>query len=326
MNADRQMDLNAFRFSLTAALESRLSAYGSIIFEEKNSDYYKQQYAYLKVPVWNENEYKDCASVVSDILARFEPAFLDGQSKSYHFYHNNVRKGKRPFDGRSTFVVDDSGKSLGFSCGREPSAQERPALFCKSDCKLQLLDIGESWFHTGSMGIKYIDSLNSVGNYIAMQKGKKWSDLFQTSEEKFEVLYSPILEALKSEIEDQCSRHKEAVPNILRHFFGQEDYYLIALQPDIKKVKVSAYSVNGKLYLGKDYSDELVPEELIDISYKERVNSVSSTTLQLTFDKGWIMNMRLRTTDNVVGVGPRIEIDFKESRPYKLKSAVSSWK
>ena len=326
MNKSKHIDEQAFRFCLTVELENRLSAYGAKIIEDKSRDYYKMQYAFFKVPVWNEREYKDCASVVSDTLLRLEPDFLNGSSSTYRFFYNSGRKEKRPFDGRNTFILNDDNQALGFSCGKVPVSQERPALFYKAENKLKLLDISDAWLGTGAMGIEYIDAMNSVGDFIEAHKGEKWSDLFSSSEEKYEQLYHPILEALLSELKKQCSRHSCAVPNLLKHFFGNEDYYLIALQPVNKKAKVSAYGLNGKLSLGDDYAEKLLPEQLIDISYKERADSVSNTTLQLIFDKGWVACMRLRTTDNTVSVGPRLEVDFNGSRPYKLITEEVRWK
>ena len=308
----------AYIFCLNAEIEHMLSRKGASIKPEKNTTYYKQSLAFAKEPDSRKEEYLRCASVTASMLADMNREYFRAYSQEYTTYHAPSRRATNSHDGRDLIFTNSDGYSFGVSIGRFPSAQDRPALFFSDNNKIRLLDISDAWFGTGAMSLKYISSMEPYSEFIQNNLGKKWNEVFPDSDTKYSSLYLPLLNLLKHEVEYQCNRGAYAVQSFVRHFFGDEDYYLVSLHPDINRVRISAYDVNGKLAIGEQYSGELLPTELIDIRFKEKAGSVSNTTLHLTFNNGWVMNMRLRTTDSVIRSGPRLEIDFKDSIPYRL--------
>ena len=327
MLREKNIDPAILLYSIGTSVETVLDQKCQNIKVEHTTTLFKQAHAFSMLSSEDKDYYMQCAHTILYLLIRMDHRFFHSYEYEYNVLHADWKRALTCRDGRDLIYTGSSGSSLGISYGSVPAAKDRPALFIDYDKQLRPLDISDAWFNTGAMSLDYIRRMLSVTDIISSILGKRWSDAFEDSDQKFQQLYSPILEALKDEIYYQCNRGSDAVQSFVKHFFGTEDYYLVTVYPDVNLARVSAYGLNGKLVDGEAYAEKLLPTKLVDIRNKESTASQSKTTLHLTFDNGWMMNMRLRTTDNKVRKGgPRLEVDFKGSRPYMLSFQEETWR
>ena len=317
---------SAFEFSLTAELQKRLDSYGPSVVSEKNKTYYRLALAYGRLLPWQEVDYDNAASVVADVITRMASNIFRAQSDRYTFSHPIVMFGSNT-DKRDIVIDDNNGVNIGINIGNYPSAWlERPFLYDVETDNHNIVDIGKEWFESKGISVDYENELGAIRNLLSEIEGKAWSDAFPDNETKFQKLYYPLLNAVIDETKRQCV-NSESVRLFIKKVFGPNDYYLVMINSQAKRARVSAYEINGQLGQGQNYIDELLPTKLIRVGYKERANSIANSKISLLFDRGWNVNIRVKQEGSSVRAqGPRLEIDFNGSNPHNLIQDEVRWK
>lgn len=318
----------AFEFTLAAEIQRRLMAHGSEIICEKNRAYYRTLLAYGNLLPWQEREYEYAASVVADELALLSDGFFNEWMPKYKFVHPFIKPADYNGDMRDIVIDADSDHDIGCLIDNFPQARLRSPLLYKPSLSdgYEIVDVGSEWFERNTTSKNYIKSLEDIKCLLSTLSGKKWNDAFLNSEEKYEKLYAPLLTALCEEINYQCNS-SDGEKRIIKYLFGSNDYYLISLNSQAKRARIGVYELNGKLGFGKQYMESLLPQRIVHIGFKERANSIASSIINLGFNNGWEVNIRLKQTGSVVRPeGLRLEADFKGTSPHSLIQREACWR
>lgn len=327
MSRTNNYSKNAFEFSLTAELQKRLNPYGPMVVSEKNNMYFRNALAYGRLLPWQEADYDNAASVVADVITKKASNIFRAHSGKYVFSHPVVRLAEGHTDMRDIVITSDDGDNMGIVIGSNPEARlDMPFLFNTKRNDHFIIDIAKEWYGKTGLSDKYTYQLETVQQRLKQLYGKRWNEAFTDDETKFQELYYPLLDAVIEETEKQCT-DRNAVAFFIKKLFGKNDYYLVSLYSQAKKASIVPYDINGNLGLGKDYTEELLPTQLIRVGYKERINSIANSIISLTFDRGWTVNIRLKQEGAAVKMsGPRLEVFFSGDIPHNALQEEVRWK
>lgn len=173
------------------------------------------------------------------------------------------------------------------------------------------INIGEKWMGHSSEP-KYFEEINRIFNKIAKlsEKGiENWSQI----DDKETVVYEPIMEAVKNEIERVCKSHKDACGNLLAYLIGKDDFYKIIVETSKKSVSIRGFNFNGTLNKSadneapKDKTKKLkLPSRLKIIEFKED----KKNTIELTMDQGWCISMRIHNAATEIENSLKLDVQI----------------
>lgn len=188
---------------------------------------------------------------------------------------------------------------IGISCKHNSDAVKHPRITSDKDFGKNWVGIPNSTF--------FLNKMEPIINKIQQLKddGKLWKDL--TDVEKKNGIYVPILEAYKDEIIRMCRKNSIVSSKLVSYFFGSKDFYKVIMREGEKTTTIEAFNMHNTLgqKLGSRKPITKVPvinlpTRLIEADFKRNKGKKSNTTLDLIFDEGWELTMRLHNKDEKI--------------------------
>ena len=231
-------------------------------------------------------------------------------------------------------IRSNLGWEVGFSCKHNHEALKHPRLTQeqKRGDNLAVADFGSSWIGypcSDTYSEKALEHMQMIKSH----EGETWDEAFGSGNQKFDVAYVPILEAILDEIRALCDKHEDAPQKLLSYFFGSNDFYKIISLEGSSQTKVVAFNMNDTLNKATPNQRPInkipklhLPTRLIEGRFKEKANGeISKTTLALVFDHGWTVTMRLHSADSTVkATGLKFDVQL-EGNPHGVYQQQRSW-
>lgn len=312
----------AFEFACVAAIAERLDRADVPYSFEETATFQTAKNAFLSLSDDYKTKYQKAARTGIAIILPLEPRLLNSDGNDPLFLRISPDSVAQGEDGDVRDVVcirSQNGWEVGMSCKHNHQDLKHPRLTKKQKQgeKLVIADFGQNWIgHSCSQ--EYFNEVSAVYNIIQQHIGESWSSAFGTNENKQNLIYKPILDAVTKEIRRLCNVYEDAPAKFLKYFLGSRDFYKVISLESSSETKVEGFNMYGTLNAsakGKRPRNHVyklkMPSKLYDIRYKQKSNGEqSSTTIRLVFDEGWTIDMRLHSGDSKI-------------KPTGLKFAVS---
>lgn len=324
MSTVNKFSKDAFIYSLSSELQRRFNVRGGNVSILKTRAFYRIALGFEKIQDVEERDYKNAALAVADAIAKLRGnGFLIdtdilirypfSKSASETAVSDVVICAEK--DWRMSILVDS------YPHARIPT----PAFFSSGSDTYEIVDIGKEWFGSEGASKTYMSALADYDNMLKEYSGKTWNDAFPDVPDRYRKMYEPVLNALIDEIRRQCSV-PGASGRLIKTFFGEDDYYLISLNSGAKLAKIGNYDLHGQLGTSHEYREHLLDAKLVSVGFKERVNTIANAKIALTFNNGWVINVRIkRAGTEIKRTSLRLEADFKGSAPHVLEQIEVRW-
>lgn len=180
------------------------------------------------------------------------------------------------------------------------------------------IDFGNEW-----LGIpcsqNYFNDIKPIFSMLANLKAKDRSTKWNSIENMHEVVYIPILNAFREELQRLYNKNSSiAAKKLVQYLIGNKDFYKV-IKYD-KKVEIQAYNLAGTLNSPFRTINPKVkipklklPTKLIDIDFKDN----STTTLLVSLNAGWQISFRIHNASSKVEPSLKFDINL-ESAPHTL--------
>lgn len=186
------------------------------------------------------------------------------------------------------------GWEIGISCKHNHTAVKHQRISPR-------INIASQWFNSHS-GDEYFNEISPVFLLIRSLRASannKWSDIL----DKETVIYSPLLEAMKNEINRIVeSGGDEMCGNFLSYLIGKKDFYKVVVEGK-KSVSLQGFNFNGTLNQSADkYQPKYrvpvlkLPKKIHNIELKDD----SKSTLNITMDGGWSVALRIHSASTKI--------------------------
>lgn len=154
------------------------------------------------------------------------------------------------------------------------------------------IDFGETWLGTKASK-EYFNTVTPIFKNLEDIKKesngkKKWSEI----KNKHSIIYVPILEAFKKELEKIYEKNpKKVASNLITYLVGNKDFYKVIKSKNA--LEIQAYNLNGTLNLPfKNITPKYktskipLPTKIVDSSFKKG----SKTTIIITMNNDWTLS------------------------------------
>ena len=287
----------AFEFAVLDALRVRLGEIGAKTIVNTSSAYITAEKAFDDLEPSMQQDYIAAAYAAVRVIEPLEPRLSTGSDNStLELIIQADSQGQRGDVRDVVCVRSDEDWEIGISCKHNHEALKHPRI-------TKGADFGKDWIGT-PCSKTFLDAINKVMELVESWEGTKWRD----HADKIPSVYKPILDAFVEELDRLCQVDKDAPSKLVSYFFGTNDFYKV-IAKDIRskgmagRTKVMAF--NMKNTLGKPAKTKRplhsipqtgLPTRLIEVGMKQR----SNTTIEIIFDKGWTIHMRLHSADTKV--------------------------
>lgn len=293
----------AFEYALAVTYKEELRKLGlKVDIEEDNSFIIAQKY-FSEVEDEEQKRYLMASKATFPTMIKIEPGLVSPQDA------NDSLKIRLASDaeGRSGDVRDvifsrpSSEWEIGFSAknNNEDAKHSRLGPHNSDPNK----DWGMNWFGMVSTE-EFWEDFNPILERVMEYKRngyKKWEEIEENKESEF---YIPILYAFKSEIERQYKKNPNLPSLLTSYFIGNKSFYKVIKNDQANIVIVRAFNYNGELNktINKCKSKFKIPEidhptKIIHFDFPEDKKGMKNS-LELIFDKGWSINLRIHTGDS----------------------------
>lgn len=317
MSASNTVNGKAFEFACLLVIRRQALAAGKEVVLNDAADQFRTAYNALKSldPKTKERYMLAAKSGVKTIVG-LEPRLLSGDSTLYL----EIAADSAGANGDVRDVVcvrahDYDGRwEIGLSCKHNHAALKHPRI-------TEDMDFGTDW-----IGTRCSTEFFATMRQILQPLGKAGANRVEWSqiEDKFPAYYIPILEAYLNEIKRMCAADPGTPKKLLEYFFGRNDFYKVIMDEGRKTTQVEGFNMSGTL--NRNYKQIRPVTSVPRITYPTRLIEAvrkSDTTINLTFDGGWAVSMRLHNKDriakptslawdvNLIGLPPKIYVNTR---------------
>lgn len=241
-----------------------------------------------------QEDYKNRAQVGVDLILSREAHILEYGAKN-HLYLQSDDKARDSADVRD-LIIESSGKSgdkvVGVSLKINNDATRHPRLS-------PALDFGYKWYGV-PVSVEYKKEIGPIFDLLKKNKGVKWDE---SSIDKENSIYIPLLKAFRSEIMRAYDRYgEEIISKLLRHVIGAQDFY--------KFISMKNKYIMERYVLDGEVSDSVkMPTKLIDFNFKkDKLGKVSENTLIMVLDNDWVLSFRIHNASSKVEVSMKFDV------------------
>lgn len=206
---------------------------------------------------------------------------------------------------------------IGISCKHNHAAVKHSRLSDK-------IDFGKVWFSIPCSQI-YFNEIRPIFEELRelKLKGMNWNDI----DKKEERYYKPILNSFIDELRRLETSNPGVIPErLLKYLLGRNDFYKVIADDSQRATVVQAFSMEGMLNKSAGKTKSLhvpqvnMPSKIYDISFKEG----SNTTINIVYDKGWSISMRIHNASSKVEPSLKFDIGLV-GVPQALASVIEHW-
>ena len=177
---------------------------------------------------------------------------------------------------------------IGFSCKHNHEALKHPRI-------TESCDFGSDWVGY-RCSQEFLSSMRALTSQL--DGSRKWREI-PSKQDRF---YVPILNLYCEEIQRLCNQYEDVPEKLLGYFFGTNDFYKIISQESVRQTKIEGFNIYGTM--NRSIRDKRpiyrvprlrLPTRLLEVQLKPN----SKTTIEVYFDMGWTVKMRLHNKDEV---------------------------
>ncbi|MEO5572530.1 MAG: HaeIII family restriction endonuclease, partial [Bacteroidia bacterium] len=180
------------------------------------------------------------------------------------------------------------------------------------------INFGEKWLGF-PCSQNYFDEIKPVFNMLAAMKKTNRTTKWDAIENMHKVVYVPILNAFKKELQRLDKEQLGIVAQrLVEYLIGNQDFYKVI--KGNSKVEIQAYNLHGTLNLPfeslkpKAKIQRLkLPNRLIEIVYQEN----STTTLLVSLSEGWQISFRIHNASSRIEPSLKFDVNLV-SAPHTL--------
>ena len=295
MSASNTIRGKAFEYATLIAFRDALKRDGVAVWVEEHDAYMTAKRAFDVLDDGARRDYMAAADTAVDIIRPLEPRLsVPSAGGSLTLRIQTDAQGQAGDVRDIVFIRSSEGWEIGISCKHNHEALKHPRV--RRDA-----DFGSDWIGV-PCSREFLGRIRSVMDILEDRVGKPWCSFGDTHE----VIYKPVIEAYIDEIRRMCGSSEGAPAKLVGYFFGVQDFYKV-IAKDRRGVgragltKVMAFNLNGSL--GRDAKGKKalhairrtsLPSRLVEI----RPKAGTSTTLEMIFDGGWTISMRLHSADS----------------------------
>lgn len=197
------------------------------------------------------------------------------------------------------------GWQFGVSCKHNHQAVKHPRMSPS-------IDFGKEWLSQPLTTSDFTNLRNIFGQVdIDRNNGKyNWNDL--ETQDKLDRYYKPLLEMVIQKIQEHPDQKKMS-QHIISYLIGNKDFYKAIYKTNSKELIVQGFNFNGTLNLKSSMSTPLLKVD--KLSLPNRVIGVgmkpdSETTLEIFFDKGWQVSMRIHNASTKLEQSLKMDVQL----------------
>ncbi len=241
-----------------------------------------------------QEDYKNRAQFGVDLILGREVHILEYGAKN-HLYLQSDDKARDSADVRD-LIIESSGKSgdkvVGVSLKINNDAARHSRLS-------PTIDFGYKWYGV-PVSIEYKKETGPIFDLLRKNKGVKWEE---SSLDKENSIYIPLLKAFQSEIMRAYDRHgEEIISKLLKHVIGAQDFYKFISMKN--KYIMERYVLDGEVP-----NSVKMPTRLIDFNFKkDKSGKVSENTLIMVLDNDWVLSFRIHNASSKVEVSMKFDV------------------
>lgn len=314
----------AFEYATLAAFRHMLQKLGVDVAVEKSPALDTAKQAYLDLGDAARADYRDAALAGAAMVVPLEPGlFVCDAADPLHVGIQADARGQAGDVRDVVFSRPGRGWEVGVSCKHNHEALKHPRV-------TEGADFGADWIGVPCSG-DFLGRIAAVMQTVRLWESQKtkWRD----HDDKQDVVYVPVVDAFADEIRRLCAEEREAPARLVRYFFGTNDFYKVIAQDrrqpgDAGITRVLPFNMGGTL--GRQLGDArplyqlprtMLPSRLIEVRRCEG----SKTTLQMIFDRGWAVSMRLHSADSrVKRTGLKWDVQLV-GMPHDVQPQVRPW-
>lgn len=250
------------------------------------------------------------ASKASRLILKLEPnLWLDSSVEKLDLQLQEDAAGQIG-DVRDVLLTrSDNGWEIGVSCKHNHDAVKHSRLS-------QNIDFGDVWLNR-PCSEEYFDDIRPIFTRLAelRKQGVLWNDV----EDKIDGVYKPVLNAFVKELRLLDLKYPGEIPgSLVKYLIGKKDFYKIIARENERLTQIQAYNIYGTLnksikgFKAKTKLNKLpLPTKFFNISYKNNENgSLSDNTIEITFDKGWAVSMRIHSASSKVEASLKFDVQI----------------
>ncbi len=149
----------------------------------------------------------------------------------------------------------------------------------------------------------YFQDMNEILLTFEPYSTEDWKKNMHDDDFLYGKFITPMLKAVAAEIPRICAVHPEAPERLLNYFYGSIDYYFFNPIEELGITRIGAVNAHGDLGripgTGNYYTPRVkLPTELLDVRFATGdYGEISKDTIQLSFDGGWSVCLRLAVED-----------------------------
>lgn len=149
----------------------------------------------------------------------------------------------------------------------------------------------------------YFQDMNNILLTFEPYSTEDWKKNMHDEDFLYGKFITPMLRAVAAEIPRICAVHPEAPEKLLNYFYGSIDYYFFNPIEELGLTRIGAVNAHGGLGripgTSNYYTPRVkLPTELLDVRFATGdYGEISRDTIQLSFDGGWSVCLRLAVED-----------------------------
>ena len=262
------------------------------------------------------------ADAATRVIVRLEPQ-LQHPNKNIPLYLSLQTDAKgESGDVRDVLCIRKQNEwEIGLSCKHNHHAVKHSRLS-------STIDFGKEWFDIPCSN-RYFNEIKPLFDELrdlrANSRGTAlWSDVNQ----KNELYYIPILQAFMTELQRLDQSNPKIIPErLIRYLIGKNDFYKVISNDVQATTRVEAINISGTLNRPSAGVHSIVnvprlklPTRFYSVDFKEG----SETTIQIVFDEGWAVSMRIHNASSRVEPSLKFDVNLI-SLPNSIHAQVEPW-
>lgn len=308
----------AYEFAYLKTLHEEISKY-RVSKIEKNSSYKAAEKAWDTLEESEKDMYKVSALAGTNTILELEPLILDDGDDELELKIQTDDKGKDG-DVRDVLIIR---KGIEWEIGLSVKHNH----FAVKHSRLSKgLDFGEKWYGI-KCSDKYWEDIKPIFDYLEKEKtkGSNWRDI----PSKADIVYLPLLNAFKNEINRQNYVYGKDIPKLMvEYLLGEFDFYKVIGIDSKQMTQVQSYNLRGTLNkegIKRKRSVKLpiasLPTRIVSLEFRPG----SKNTLELYLDRGWQFSFRIHNAATKVETSLKFDIQII-GMPTTIISIDCKWK
>ncbi len=240
---------------------------------------------FQELPEVRQQRYMQAARTGINMICGLEPIMVHGNGE----LHISIAADRRGQEGdvRDVILLRHNDWQIGLSCKHNHEAVKHPRI-------TEGKDFGNDWVNI-PCSQTFMDIITPVTDSLVARRRDLWRN-----EPNKAYYYTTILDAYRDEIVRLCEQ--DGVPaSLMQYFFGLQDFYKVIMHEKQQTTQVEAFQMNGTLNCNcgrirptARITALRLPTRLIEASRP------SWNKIELVFDNGWAVSMRLHNKDRVM--------------------------